>query len=148
MRYFQLHNSCSLTEKNLWYKLTQKHESGCCLHINPKYVNIWTIKINVIVFGNWFFIQIKIWNKITDSCLDMELFADSNKLNFNDCVIIKFASIRFYKVCYWIKFTKLFMCNTIDFFTIWNHNPNAEQVIANNFTSLQIIVFKFNEISQ
>ena len=40
------------------------------------------------------------------------------------------------------------MCNTIDFFTIKNHKPNAEQVIANNFTSLFIIVFKFNGISQ
>ena len=25
------------TVKNLWYKLTQKHESGCCLQINPNY---------------------------------------------------------------------------------------------------------------
>ena len=40
------------------------------------------------------------------------------------------------------------MCNTIDFFTIYNHKPNAEQVIANNFTSQLIIVFKFNGISQ
>ena len=40
------------------------------------------------------------------------------------------------------------MCNTIDFFTIYNHKPNIEQVIANNFTSLRIIVFKFNGISQ
>ena len=40
------------------------------------------------------------------------------------------------------------MFNTIDFFTIENHKPNAEQVIANSFTSVQIIVFKFNGISQ
>ena len=40
------------------------------------------------------------------------------------------------------------MCNTIDCFTIKNQKPNAEQVIANNFTSLRIIVFKFNGISQ
>ena len=40
------------------------------------------------------------------------------------------------------------MCNTIDFFTILNDTPNAEQVIANNFTSLWIIVFKFDGISQ
>ena len=25
------------TEKNLWYKLTQKHESGYSLQINPNY---------------------------------------------------------------------------------------------------------------
>ena len=47
-KFFQLHwipciiylASCraASTEKNLWYKLTQKHESGCCLQINPNYL--------------------------------------------------------------------------------------------------------------
>ena len=40
------------------------------------------------------------------------------------------------------------MCNTVDFFTIQNHKPNAEQVIANNSPSLRIVLFKFNGISQ
>ena len=40
------------------------------------------------------------------------------------------------------------MYNTIDFFTVKNHKPSDEHVIDNNFTSLRIIVFKFNGISQ